>query len=79
MRSLYESSTARNCKTFSLFWNTELLQAEVPVGRARRPWGTNWTEFELASAQVEPMDVIVNKMLRKIVGKYRPWNELQEL
>jgi hypothetical protein len=33
-------------------------------------------EFELASLQVKPMDVFMDKMLRKIVDKFGPWNEL---
>jgi len=43
-----------------------LVNIEPPVGRRRSPWRSSWTEFEFPCLQVEPVDIFVNKMPRKV-------------
>jgi streptogramin lyase len=47
---------------------TRLANIEPPVGRRRSPspWRSSWTEFKFPCLQVEPVDIFVNKMSRKI-------------
>ena len=76
MTRLLEKSTTFSTKALFLLLTARFLQVEPPVRGSRRPRESSRTELELASAQVKPMDVFINKMSRKIFDEYGPWNEL---
>jgi hypothetical protein len=42
------------------YYTGVFVDVKPPVGRFMCPRGSSWTEFELARAQVQPMDVIVD-------------------
>ena len=52
------------------------MNIEPPVRRFRCPRGYSRTEFDLACGGVEPVDIVINKMSRKIAIEYGPRNEL---
>jgi streptogramin lyase len=53
-----------------------LVNIEPPVGRRRSPWRSSWTEFKIPRLRVEPVDIFVNKMSRKVSEECGPRNEL---
>ena len=56
--------------------NVVFVNVEPPVRRSRHPWKFSWTEFKFASVEVEPVDVLINKLSRKIAKEFRSRNEL---
>jgi hypothetical protein len=46
------------------------LYIKSPVRRFRLPWGASWTEFDLSSAQVKPVDILINKMRGKVAREF---------
>jgi len=60
---------------FSFFKKPWLLNIEPPVRRFRCPRGCSWTEFKLACGGVEPVNIVIDKMSRKIANEYGPRNE----
>lgn len=50
--------------------------AEPPVMRFLTPWRSSWAEFEFPCLQVEPVDIIVDKMSGKVSEECGPRNEL---
>ena len=55
---------------------TRFGYVEPPVIPFRSPWIFSWTEFEFPCLQVEPVDIFVNKMSRKVSKECGPRNEL---
>jgi len=56
--------------------NTSFVYVEPPVRSIRHPWRFSWTEFEFPGLQVEPVDIFIDKMFRKIAEEFGTWNEL---
>jgi len=73
---LLEQNTTFSTKALFLLLIARVLQIEPPVRGSRCPRESSRTELELASLQVKPMDIFMDKMSRKIVDKFDPWNEL---
>ena len=76
LKRLLEQSITFSTKALVLLLTARLLEVEPPVRGSRRPRESSGTELELASAQVKPMDVFMDKMSRKIFDEYGPRNEL---
>ena len=55
---------------------TRLVNIKPPVGKRRSPWRSNWTEFEFACVQVEPVGIFFDKVFREITRECGPRNEL---
>jgi len=56
--------------------NTSFVYVEPPVRNIWRPRRFSWTEFQFPRLQVEPVDIFIDKMFRKIAEEFGTWNEL---
>jgi hypothetical protein len=52
------------------------LDVEPPIRVSRQPRESDWVEFELTGAQIEPVDVIIDEVSREITQEDRLRNEL---